>query len=314
MLAGAVRWFFFDERECALIHAVLGELGRVPDSRARLLAELDELHKLAERVRESPSIRADGNGALSRALLAGSEFGVDLQTPPRVAIGAAYLVTKIAFLRDVLATLETVAAPSALVRCAANEVGESIYSKLAEELLISIATDAVGHERARQRAVELLLDLWEERLAVEVDDFAPLLQAAWCAREELQPIFGSLLGTHELMTLIRRASDRRFLDYFGEDHLEPEEAAAFEEFLFNLTHEELAALRSQMRTEGRSCLDAGEIRTRLGPRAAVEGLLPDRIYVSWRSRHLRAQARTLLAAPGPKKTAEEYVMTAVLRR
>ncbi|MNC93296.1 hypothetical protein D3C83_98900 [compost metagenome] len=41
---------------------------------------------------------------------------------------------------------------------------------------------------------------------------------------------------------------------------------------------------------------------------------PQSLYTSYKKRRVRAQYRALTNAPGPKKTAEEFVMTAFLMR
>jgi hypothetical protein len=90
---------------------------------------------------------------------------------------------------------------------------------------------------------EFLYRIWEERLLIEVDDFAPLLESAWEARSKLLPVLGTMLGTHEVFRLFKEARDKRFLDYFGEDDVENEQLLAFEEFVFGLSHEQIAQLR-----------------------------------------------------------------------
>jgi hypothetical protein len=157
--------------------------------------------------------------------------------------------------------------------------------------------------------------LWEERLLIEVDDFAPVLESVWVARSKLLPVLGTMLGTHEVFRLFQEARDKRFLDYFGEDDVEEEQVLAFEEVLFGLSHEEIVRLRAHLTDEGRACISLDAARALLGE--ASESWMPRQhgaqaLYTSYKKRRVNAAHRASTGASGPKKTAEEYVMIAFL--
>ncbi len=158
--------------------------------------------------------------------------------------------------------------------------------------------------------------IWESRLLTEVDDFAPHLEAAWEARNKVRPVLGTMLGSHELFRLFQEARDDRFLDYFTGDALAEEQTEAFEEFLFDLTYEEISRLRTHMREHGQAAVSLADAARILGKDSLVmshdEG--PEALYASYKNRKIKATYRALTAAHGPKHTAEEYVMMAFLSR
>jgi hypothetical protein len=195
-------------------------------------------------------------------------------------------------------------------------VGQSIYSKLAEELFVSIVTSTDAPRDAKAGAARFLFRIWDERLLVEVDDFAPLLESVWQARTKVLPVLGTMLGTHEVFQLVRETSDSRFLDYFTADGVAVEQVGAFEEFLFGLACEDIEKLRSHLLDEGKACVTIDEARALLSSQRAswrpeVSGA--QALYTSYKKRRVKALYRSLTGAAGPKKTAEEYVMIAFLQ-
>jgi hypothetical protein len=115
--------------------------------------------------------------------------------------------------------------------------------------------------------------------------------------------------------LLRECSDTRFLEYFEGD-VPDEQLQAFEEFLFGLSWEQLSSLRDRMRAENRSSLspDQADAALTRPPSWAPRQDGPQALYTSYKKRRVKAQYRVLTAAPGPQKTAEEFVMTAFLMR
>src|SRR4029077_7031080 len=130
-----------------------------------------------------------------------------------------YLIAKINLLKALRYNVEAVGAPTELRDLVEQEVAQSIYTKLAEELFVSIVTDTSAPTNVKRGAARFLFRIWEERLLMEVDDFAPILESTWQSRTKLLPVLGTMLGTHEVFRLFQEARDKRFLDYFGEDHV-----------------------------------------------------------------------------------------------
>jgi hypothetical protein len=318
--------FFFDDAERALVAEALDVVKSASLEQSTLLAgSLDRLGRLAELIRDSPSM-ATGWHARGRKQFSGEtliellcrvpDYDLDLNIPTKAVLGQGYLIAKINFFKALGYALEPLARPD-LAQSLQQELGQSIYSKLAEELFISIVTDPDGAPDVKAGAARFLFRIWEERLLIEVDDFAPLLEAVWAARSKVLPVLGTMLGTHEVFELFREGRDRRFLDYFGGDDVGQEQLLAFEEFLFGLSHEEITKLREHMRAEAANCLSLEQARKLLArktPSWAPRADGPQAFYTSYKKRRVKAHYRALTGAPGPKRTAEEYVMIAYLQR
>ncbi len=318
-------WFFLDERERALVEQGIRFVEEASPAQGELLADnLARLARAADLIRTSPSIARSwqtpqhptfSGESLLDLLCRVPDWDLDLHLPTKAVFGQAYLVAKINFFKALGYTLQGVGGPADLQDGAQNEVAQSIYSKLAEELFLSIVTDPSGERPVKVRAAGALFRIWEDRLEAEIDDFAPLLEAIWEARNRVRPVLGTMRGTQEFFHLLRESRDRRFLDYFVEGDVPDEQVQAFEEFLFGISHEEITRLREYLADETVAAVSPEQARGVLG--RAKESWAPpagpQALYTSYKKRRVKAHYRSLTGAAGPKKTAEEYVMTAFLR-
>lgn len=319
-------WFFFDAAERSLVEHAFDAVDRANASQGDLLtANLARLHGLAELLSESSSIasswrarggRGSSDESLIELLCRVPDYDLDLHLPTKAVLGQAYLIAKINFLKGLGYALEPLDAPPELSQRIELEVGQSIYSKLAEELFISIVTSPDAAQGVKAGAARFLFRVWDERLLVEVDDFAPILESVWKARSKVLPVLGTMLGTQEVFQLFRETSDFRFLDYFGAEGVAEEQTLAFEEFLFGLSYEDIKKLREHLSEQGKACVSIEEARTLLGrakPSWMPHGSGAQALYTSYKKRRVKAHYRALTGANGPKKTAEEYVMIAFLQ-
>jgi len=309
-------WFFFDVSERATVEQALAAVGA--KQRDVLEGMVLRLRTMAELIRDSPSLSSSWEGgafsskSLIDQLCRVADYDVDLHIPTKAVLGQAYVIAKINLLKAIRYTLNDVQAAPELGERVEREVAQSIYTKLAEELFVSIVTDPSATPSVKTGAARFLFRIWEQRLLIEVDDFAPVLESAWQARSKLLPILGTMLGTHEVFRLFQEARDKRFLDYFGGDDVEEDELLAFEEFLFGLSHEEIARLREHMTVEGRAVVTLEAARALLGTTDPPRKHAAQALYTSYKKRRVNAAHRALTGASGPKKTAEEYVMIAFL--
>ncbi|MFO0590296.1 MAG: hypothetical protein U0441_22325 [Polyangiaceae bacterium] len=317
-------WFFFDERERTLVDEVIrGVAAAHPQEAAFLRANLHRLANAAGVIRESPSITTSWKSHLTMHLSGEPlidllcrvpDWDLELHIPTKAVLGQAYLVAKINFFKALGYALDTTGGSADLSDRVRVELGQSIYSKLAEELFVSIVTDPTGKREVKKSAAKLLFHIWEDRLAAEVDDFAPVLEAVWEARNKVRPVLGTMRGTQEFFRLISEVRDDRFLSYFEGAVVPDEEVQAFEEFLFDISHEEIVRLRAYLSERGASALSADEARHVLGRgrESWMPSGGPQALYTSYKKRKIKAHYRSLTGAPGPRKTAEEFVMTAFL--
>jgi hypothetical protein len=320
-------WFFLEASEAEHVEAALRHIGASSaEEEALLRAVLARLERTAALVRDTPSMAASwrvrggrnfSGESLVELLCRVPEYDLDLHIPTKAVLGQGYLIAKINFFKALRYAVDPLDPPAEITAGLSLHLGRAIYSKLAEELFLSIVTDANALADVKTGAARFLARIWDERLVIAVDDFAPLLESVWRARSKLLPVLGTMLGTAEVFQLFREACDLRFLDYFGGDDVAREQLLAFEEFLFGLSHEEISRLRQHMLDQGQDLITLESARDLLG-RTKLSWMPNDdgaqALYTSYKKRRVKAHYRTLTGAEGPKRTAEEYVMMAILHQ
>ncbi len=238
----------------------------------------------------------------------------DLPLPEKAQVARAFLLTKIGLLRDFQSSLAPAAGGEPGLHAEIHvELAQSVYTLIAVEILVGLLTDPGLAEPQRRRAARQLILIWDRAAQLEIDDFCPLLEAAWRARSRIGVHFGALVGAGEYMRLVASDCPAEFLDYFVRDEAVDEEVQAFEEFLFNVPFEDLARLRAAARERG-AVIDrraAEEILGRsLDEAAAIDD--PDAVFRSYSRRRTAAEFRRWTGAPGPRRTAEANIMTKLL--
>ena len=250
---------------------------------------------------------------LSRANL--SNFEVFL--PTRALLGRTLIMGEMnfyRFLRFVASEALGETEARTFLRRIDRHLCHCIYARLAGELLTSISSDSSIALEVRKRAVLSLLHV-REQIAVRIADFMPLLQATWDARRNVVVAGGTLMGTAEMFQLLERGCDSRFVDLLVRtDHTE-NDASAFREFLFAVSTEELEELeQNQVVTNVQSASMEGLSHMPTPPSLDETSGDPTlAMFEFFLSRHLQAAARRQGNLPGPKRTAEEYVMIQFLR-
>jgi len=201
------------------------------------------------------------------------------------------------------------------VREAVDDKGKVAAALDTEELLLAVIRKPDVTRRSKQRAADQLITIWDDA-ALEIDDFAPLLESAWHARNRINSAHGTLLGASETFLLVAEDCSLDVLEFFGRDGMSPDESMAFEEFLFNMTSEELAMLRRAMQQQKVSSANPAWAAKILGRQ--IEELEhsheidPMALYRSYQRRQLAADFRLMSGAPGPRRTAEGYLLVYLL--
>jgi len=318
-----------DRHETELVERALAMVqARSPNDAAILSGLYSELRATSELLdRQRPLRRPTSLGGEHRDettlidhLCSIDGLSGDLVLPLKATLSRTYLLTKINFLRGfVKATAAIVDGPDTerMAHDLREELAQSIYTLLAEELFLALLRKPDVTRRTKQRAADQLITVWDDA-ALEIDDFAPLLESAWHARNRINSAYGTLLGATETFRLVTEDCSPDVLEFFGRDGMSADESAAFEEFLFNMTSEELATLRRAMQQQHLSAASpawAAEILGRQieelehGPQHEID---PMALYRSYQRRQLAADFRLMSGAPGPRRTAEGYLMVYLL--
>ncbi|MGE0546237.1 MAG: hypothetical protein AB7O24_27330 [Kofleriaceae bacterium] len=242
----------------------------------------------------------------------------DLALPLKATLSRTYLLTKINFLRGFVKATSALRDMPNCQRMAHDlreELAQSIYTLLAEELFLALLRKPDVSRRTKQRAADQLITVWDDAM-LEIDDFAPLLESAWHARNRINSAYGALLGATETFRLITEDCNPEVLEFFGRDGMTSDESSAFEEFLFNMTSEELDMLRQAMKRHKINAASPAWAAEILGRQ--IEELEhsheidPMAFYRSYQRRQLAADFRLMSGAPGPRRTAEGYLMVYLL--
>lgn len=287
---------------------------------------LSGLGNIAEAIRSYPSLRERRSlGGKERSLqtlvdtlVAGGEHALEWNLPTKSILSRAFGIAKVNFhtsLRYVVEACQHEDVPS-LLEAIGSAIEEAVFTRLAEELLASFITTPTPDHALKRLAVLRLVDLWEGRLSLTMDTLAPLLRSAWRARQRAARVFGTLMGTAEIMQLLFADCAHEFVEWFGRRETTPEQQQAFEEFLFDIPYESLQKVRYRMLEDGLSVVDRTKVEEYLGlPPGALRPKVgdPKELYVAFRRRRVRAQYRASTNAPGPRRTAEGYLMEAILR-
>jgi hypothetical protein len=270
---------------------------------------LRDRHVLGQRERTQES--------LMRSLIEGGEHGLEWVLPTKALLSRTYGIAKVHFftgLRYVVDACQGQRARDLHVRLE-GATEEAVYTRLAEELYASFITSRTTDRNVKTLAAQHLIRMWEGRLSLATRRLCPLLRSAWAARMRAPRVFGTLMGATEIVQLLFQDCDEKFVTYFAQQRPDSEQVQAFEEFLFDLPYESLERVRARMREEGKSCVGPREVEVYLG---FGEGRLrplagdPKGLYVSFRRRRVKAQYRTSMGVPGPKRTAEGYMLEALL--
>lgn len=267
---------------------------------ARFPSPLDR-HPLGSREQNLPS--------LARGLCKSSVINFELYAPTRAIVGRALDMAELNFyrlLRHACREVLTGDESDALQERAAARLRNVLYTKLTEEVLTDIVSEPGVDDGIRVKAGYALAQIWDRRLTYRTREFFPLLEATWEARRRVHVVGGTLMGTQEMFTLFREGCAPEFVDFFIGPDPDDDEVAAFREFLFGTTAEELESMANRMHREHLGSLQMASV-----PSIDDPGIL---IYEFFRVRYLQSVARRIARLPGPKRTAEGYVMIAFLAR
>ena len=321
----------FDDAEAHIISdAIVAIASCVPDDAKLLTHQLAQLQELGHQISETPSLHAaqELGGSvrtpqtLVKHLTQTDGLSGDLDLPLKATLQRTFLLAKIQLLRAFVASMSALCQGQPDFRPLGiglrEELAQSIYTQMAEELLLALLRKPTIELSTKRRAARQLIQIWDNA-TLEIDDFCPLLESAWHARNRVRPGLGSLLGTTEYFHLVAEDCSEHFLDFFARDGVSEAENQAFAEFLFGLTWEELEKLRKELRAQKLSCADEEWASKMLGRKiehdcdnSNHDSIDPIALYRSYTRRQLAADYRILAGRSGPERTAEAYLMIYLL--
>lgn len=319
----------FDAEEAALVGEALIVLATIaPGDAAILSKQVAQLEVLNKTVWESPSLsnqqslggRTRSPQSLVQHLTQADGLTGDLDLPIKATLQRTYLLAKIQLFRALVIAIDAISHSNQeypiLAQDLREELAQSIYTQMAEDLLLALLRKPSVKIHSKRRAARQLIQIWDNA-TLEIDDFCPFLESAWHARNRVHPGLGSLLGATEYFRLVAEDCSEHFLDFFARDGVSEGENQAFAEFLFGLTFEELEALRKAMKKEDIRAADEAWASQILGRQLEhdcddIKTIDPIALYRSYTRRQLAADYRIMAGTAGPRRTAESYLMIYLL--
>lgn len=248
-----------------------------------------------------------------------TSFTMELAIPTRAAVAHALGLGRLNYFRMLKRVLEQLPADGArraeLTQSADGAVADCIAMRAAEEVLRAILGRPENGPVLRHRAALILLHIWHNIAAVDLGEMLPVLSATWRARRKVHVTFGTMLGASELFSLLTEGCDPRFVEFLTRDECSKDEIMAFHEFLFGLSTEEMRDIQagfSQEIVTPSLLFEKGVITTQQINGICQAGDEAEHFFHFFMKRHLLATYRHQMGLIGPKKTAEQYVLSHLL--
>ncbi|MDR1128787.1 MAG: hypothetical protein LBL20_05700 [Treponema sp.] len=310
-----------EERLIGDIYAFLDS--SFPEEGSLARERFSALKELGASVARFPSVRAvEGGYAERRKSSAGGPSTRDsfleslsayspaarlLRLPTRAVGAHSYFIAKchaFSFVSTLVSNIEAFYKPLRQV------ILSITCTLLAEEVYFSCLDDPAFPREIKNHLVDDLVSFWDSGTELSTAKHQPALETLWTARDASPPSFGTMDGASELMR-VSLGMGKDWSEFLIAQLGSPETQEALEEFLFNLSCEEIQEVRSRLVRFGISAVSHAEVRSFLGSRPAytmVKSTDPRAIYDFYMERRDMAVCRTRNSAPGPKKTLEEMYL------
>lgn len=291
-----------------------------PEICAGIRARLADMEHLARCIARFPSLLEQNvimgemrnRVALIDLLTAQHEGDKVLFLPSKATLGKSFLVAKFHTFLRLLRVAHRTGLPEPVVAQLESATNTVLFTLMAEDVYLSLLDDkALSAEVRRQIAMALII-LWEYRSDSLIQDIAPVLREAWDARKNLAPIFGTMMGSSELV-LIAMELGATWNAFVAARVAHEDVRTALEEFLFGLSFEHIRQLRRILEEKGVHAIDRSEISAYLGIDVKTDLHTDSRdFYMQYSVRRDNARVRRRLNYPGPRSTLEDYYMSFVL--
>lgn len=233
--------------------------------------------------------------------------------PTKAILGRCIEISRINLLYMVCYLVRPIDTNSALKDEIFSYIMNHMLSVMTEDVLLQILGDPTRND-VKDAAAPVLAQIWEKRLSVAAHSFSPELSNMWLIRRNLIPVFGTLLGTHEYISLSQQV-DVLCREYIFRASEFPDEAAALEEFLFGLPFEELNIVKEYLLRSKKTCINRNDITTILDKDSIYLSNTVDdplELYRFFNYRRKWAVSRQYTRHQGPIHTFEENFMRYLL--
>jgi hypothetical protein len=316
----------FTESEKMVVDRIRGKIKKMgyADDHAGVESTCYSLITMADLISTYPSIldnQSLGDNSRSvetlvRTLCSSRNLDLLLHTPTKAVLGRSFTIAKINFFlllsylcRDMSELCEHKADINEIISL-------NIFAVMAEDVFISIVSDMGIPLTVRQSAGLLLTRIWENRIFLGANDFAPILTELWEKRKTFLPAYGTMAGVSEVTTFCLR-NNSLWLNFFEDDEFNDDRLESLKEYLMGLSYEEITAIQAYMKLNDIRVLDQTGIAKILDSAGAYfmkDYNDPREIYHFYTRRKENSDFREKSQIPGPKKTIEEYIMCYLLKK
>lgn len=230
-----------------------------------------------------------------------------LYLPARAVFGRAVAVAEAQAWAALVRACTLSKVPETLSKSADSNATIAILGLMAEDAYMDTLRSE-AEETLRRAAAKRLVSLWDSRPRNLADPAAAALVAVWSSRRRSPPIFGTLLGSSELIGL-SMSLDEGWFAFAKEKFSVNEVAMALAEFLFGLSNEEIESAKAHIALHGPQ--DPQGLEQFLGEsRDYPEAASPDPrdLYRFYEARRAMARTRVVSGAPGPRATLEDLYL------
>lgn len=294
---------------------LVNEIGNRLADLERLTRNIAHFPSLMERQKFAREERSETT--LVESLLTQRGGDRSLHLPSKAILGKGFSVAKF----HVFVQMAKTSVEKEFPRHAIEEFQKTaitlMFTIMAEDVYLSLLDNTNIPIDLRQQIASSLIILWEHRVDQNVANMAPILEAVWSARSKLAPVFGTMVGTSELL-LLSIEMDEDWCKFISSTLSSPDVSMAMEEFLFGLSYEEVQKLKTILREKGISAIGRDEVNLFLD-KQVIEPSKKDKsdsrqFYLDYSIRRDNARARLRMNLPGPHNTLEDHYMRFILEK
>lgn len=314
------------DKEQTLVNTLFDRLKTIsPESLEVIANRVADLERLTKNIAHFPSlfqqqnINADGKTELSmiESLLAQRGGDRILHLPSKAILGKGYIVAKFKTFMSMTKIANECGFPKSEIVEYQKATLNLMFTIMCEDVYLSLLENLSIPVDLRQQIAYSLIVLWEHRTDLNVLEMAPVLESVWSARKKLAPVFGTMVGTSELL-LFSIEMDDQWCKFISTQLGDSEVSMALEEFLFGLSYEEISRVKQILRDKGISAIGREEVAMFLNKpsiqEVANEAADPREFFLDYSVRRDNAKARQRMNLPGPHHTLEDYYMCFVMQK
>lgn len=311
------------EKERILVNIMFDRLTELAPDKLSIVADrVADLERLTRNIahfpslleRQEPLFENRDQYTLLENLLAQHGNDKTLHVPTKALLGKGFLVAKFHLFMSMSSLSVTHNFPRHEIQEYRNTALTLMFTVMAEDVYLSLLDNTNISVDLRQQIASALIILWEHRSDQNVADMAPVLSTVWQARRKIAPVFGTMVGTSELL-LLSMEMDNAWIDFISQKAGVPEIAMALEEFLFGLSYEDIQRVKTILKDKGIHAIGRQEVASLLNvtpENPNDDNADPRQLYLNYSIRRDNAKARLRMSLPGPHHTLEDHYMQFIL--